>query len=143
HQGAHTLFQKERIALGARNEQLRERLQAGIVPQQGLQELVSAHGRQRVQAQLRVIGLAAPAVLVLGTIVHQEQQAGGRQTLDQTIKQGLCQRVNPGKILEHQQEPLLLALAQQHAREGVEYALASLGRIELHKRAVFWERVQE
>jgi hypothetical protein len=36
-QGAHALFQKEGIALGARNEQLRERLQARIVPEQSVQ----------------------------------------------------------------------------------------------------------
>src|SRR5262245_66516317 len=35
-QGAHALLQKERIALGACDEELRERLQAGIVPEEGV-----------------------------------------------------------------------------------------------------------
>ena len=35
-QGAYALFQEEGIALRARNEQVGERLQAGVVPQQGL-----------------------------------------------------------------------------------------------------------
>ncbi len=65
HQGAHALLQKEGVALGARNQELLEGRQAGIVPQQGLQELVSAGRRQRVEPQLRVVRLAAPAVLVL------------------------------------------------------------------------------
>ncbi len=66
HQGAHALFQKEGIALGARNQELLERRQAGVVPEQGLQEFVGAGRRQRVEPQLGVVGLAAPAVLILG-----------------------------------------------------------------------------
>ena len=100
----------------------------GVVPEQGLQELLGAHGRQRVQPQLRVIGLAAPAVLVLRAIVDQQQEAGGRQALDQAIEQGLRLRINPVQILEDQQQRLLLALAQEHALEGVERALAALRR---------------
>jgi hypothetical protein len=47
------------------------------------------------------------------------------------------------QVLEDQQERLLLTLAQQHAFEGIERALAALGGIELHKRAVFGQGVQE
>ena len=39
HQGAHALLQEEGVALGARNQELLEGRQAGIIPQQGLQEL--------------------------------------------------------------------------------------------------------
>jgi len=66
HQCAHALLQEEGIALSTRNEQVCERLQAGVVPEQDVQELVGAQRRQRVQPQLRVIGLATPAVLILG-----------------------------------------------------------------------------
>ena len=38
HQRAHALLQEEGVALGARNQERRERPQAGIVPEQGLQE---------------------------------------------------------------------------------------------------------
>ncbi len=38
HQGAHALLQEEGIALGARDQELRERRQAGVVPEQGLQK---------------------------------------------------------------------------------------------------------
>src|SRR5262249_31198295 len=130
-QGAHALFQEERIPLGARNKQVGERLQAGIVPEQDLQQFVSTDGRQRVQAQLCVVGLAAPAVLVLRTIVDQQQEAGRRQALDQAIKEGLCLRINPVQILEDQQQRLFLALAQEHTLEGVKRALTPLRRIEV------------
>lgn len=35
------------------------------------------------------------------------------QTLDQTVEQGLRFRINPVQILEHQQQGLFLAFAQQ------------------------------
>ena len=143
HQGAHALLQKEGIALGARDQELLERRQAGVIPQQGLQELVRAGRRQRVEPQLRVVGLAAPAVLVLRAIVDQEQEAGRGQALDQAVEQGLGLRIDPVQVLEDQQQRLHLAFAQQQALEGVERALAALGRIELQKRAVLRQRVQE
>ena len=37
-QGAHALLQEEGITLGAGNEELFERLQVGLVPEQGLEE---------------------------------------------------------------------------------------------------------
>jgi len=48
-QGAHALFQEEGIALRARNQQLFEWLQAGIVPEQRCKNASSAHRRQRIQ----------------------------------------------------------------------------------------------
>jgi hypothetical protein len=78
HQGAHTLFQEKRIPFGARDQELLECVQAGVVAQQRLEKLLGAGGRQRVQAQLRVVGLAAPGVLVLGAVVDQQQEAHRR-----------------------------------------------------------------
>src|SRR5262249_37180750 len=108
HQGTHALFQKEWVTLGPGDQYLRERWQSHVVPKQRVQEFVRAHRGQRVEAQLCVIRLAAPAVLVLGAIVHQEQEAGGRQALDQALEQGLRLRINPVQVLEHQQQRLLL-----------------------------------
>jgi hypothetical protein len=51
-----------------------------------VQEFMGAYGRQRVEPDLGVIGLAAPAVLVLGALVDQEQQPGRGQALDQAVK---------------------------------------------------------
>ena len=130
HQRAHTLFQEEGIALRAREQERRERRQAGVVSEQRLQDFLGAGRRQRVQAQVRVVRLTAPAVLVLRPIVDQEQEPGGRQALDQAVEQGLRLGVDPVQILEDQEQWLLLALAQEHALEGLERALAPLRRIE-------------
>ena len=143
HQGAHALLQKEGIALGARDQELLERRQAGVVPQQGLQELVGTRRGQRVEPELRVVGLAAPAVLVLRAVVDQEQEPGRRQALDQAVEQGLGLGIDPVQILKDQQQRLHLAFAQQHALERLERALAALRRIERQERAVLRQGVQE
>jgi hypothetical protein len=84
-----------RYALGARNQELLEGYQAGIIAQQGVQELVGTGRRQGIEPQLRVIRLAAPAVLILRPIVDQEQQACRWETLDQAVEQGLRLSVDP------------------------------------------------
>ena len=92
---------------------------------------------------MRVVGLAAPAVLILGAVVDQEQQAGRGQALDQTVEQGLRLGIDPVQILANQEQPLLLALAEEHPFEGVERALASLWGIELEEGLVLRQSVQE
>ena len=108
-----------------------------------MQEFVGTHGWQRVEPELGVVGLAAPAVLVLRAIVDQQQQPGGGQALDQAVEQGLGLGVDPVQILEHQQQRLHLAFAQQHALQGVERAPAPLRRVQRQKRAVLRQGVQE
>src|SRR5262249_19940640 len=103
HQGAYALFQEEGVALSTRNQELGERRQAGVVPEQGLQELVGTHSWQRVQPQLRVVRLRSPAVLVLRSIVDEKQELGGGETLDQAIEQSLRLGINPVQVLEDQQ----------------------------------------
>ena len=66
---------------------------------------------------MRVVRLAAPAVLVLGPIVDQEQQPGRRQALDEAVEQRLRLGINPVQILKDQQQGLHLTFAQQHALE--------------------------
>ena len=83
-----------------------------VVPEQGVEQLFGALGRQGVDAELPVVGLAAPGVLVLRSVVHEEQQAGGRQALDQAVEQRLGLGVDPVQVLEDQQERLDLALPQ-------------------------------
>ena len=120
-----------------------ERCQAGIVAEQGLEQFVSARQGQRVEPQLQVIGLAAPAVLIFRPVVDQEQQAGRGQTLDQAVEQRLRLRIDPMQIFEDQQHRLHLAFAQQHTLERGEGALAPLRWIELQERTVVRQGVQE
>src|SRR5262249_5806505 len=143
YEGAYTLLQEERVALRARNQELCEGCQAGIVPQQRLQELVSTRRGQGVQAELRIVGLAAPAVLILRAVVDQEQELSRGQALDQTVEQDLRLGIDPVQVREHQEQRLHLTFAQQHALERCERALAALGRIELAERALVRQRVEQ
>ena len=72
HQGAHALFQKERVTPGACDQEWCECRKAGVVPQQGLEECIRARRRQRVEPELGVVGLAAPAMLVLRAVIDQQ-----------------------------------------------------------------------
>ena len=120
-----------------------ERRQAGVVPQQRRQEGLGAGGRQRVEPQLRVVRLAAPAVLVLRAVVDQQQEVRRRQALDEAVEQRLRLTVNPVQILKHQEQRLHLAFTQQHAPQGLEGALAALRRVQVHKGAVVWQDIQQ
>ena len=142
-QGPHALLEEERIAAGAGDEHGLERLDGGVGAQQGQEQLVGALGRQGVEAELGVVGLAAPGVLVLRPVVDQEQQSGGRQALDQAVQERLGLGVDPVQVLEDHEQRLHLALAQQEALDGVEGALAPLRRIERLPLGVLDGHVQE
>ena len=143
HQGAHTLLQKEGIALRAGDQEPGEGRQAGVVPQQGLEEFVGARSGQRIEPQLRVGGFTAPAVLILRAVVDQEQEPGGRQALDQAIEQGLRLGIDPVQIFEHQQQRLHLAFAQQQALERLQGAPPPLRGVERQERTVVRQGFQQ
>jgi hypothetical protein len=73
HQRPDGFLQEERVP--APDEVLLEWRQPGIVAEERLEELPGALGRQRVQPHLAVGGLAAPTMPVLGTVIHEQQQA--------------------------------------------------------------------
>ena len=114
-----------------------------VVPYKGLQEFIGTGGRQRIKPQLRVGGFTAPGVLILGSVVDQEQEPGGRQALDQAIEQGLGFGIDPVQILKHQQQRLHLAFAQQQTLERLQDALAALRGLELQKGAIVRQGVQQ
>jgi hypothetical protein len=125
------------------DQQPLERRQAGVLPQQGVEEGLGARWWQRIEPQLRIVGFAAPAVLVLGAVVDQQQEASCRQAVDEAVEQGLGLGIDPVQILEDQQQWLHLALAQQHALECLQGALAALGGLERAEGAVVGQRVQQ
>jgi hypothetical protein len=42
-------------------------------------------------------------MLILGAVIDQEEEPGGRQALDQYIEHGLRLAVNPVQVFEHQE----------------------------------------
>ena len=77
HQHPDSLLQEERVP--PLDEELLERRESRIVAEEHLEQLPGALGRERVQPHLTVGRLAAPGVLVLGSVGDQQQQAGRPQ----------------------------------------------------------------
>ena len=110
---------------------LLQRVQTGSRPEQRARAAPSAlSAGKRVDPELRVVGLAAPAVLVLRPVVDEQQEAGRGQALDQAVEQRLRLAVDPVQVLEDDEERLHLALAEEEPLDGVEGALPALRRIE-------------
>ena len=83
------LLQKERIALCAVDQEAPEIGERRISPQERLQKFAGVAGRQCVEPELLIVGLASPAVRVFRPIIHQQEQSGRRHALNQGIEQGL------------------------------------------------------
>jgi hypothetical protein len=105
HQRPNGLLQEERVA--ALDEELLKRGEPGVVAEKSFQQLPCTLGRKRVEPHLTVEGLAPPAVLVLGPVVHEQKQARRAQALDYAVEQCLGLAIDPVEIFEDQEEGLL------------------------------------
>ena len=130
YEGPHALFQKERVAIRPLDEQCPQRGQPGVGAEEHLQEILGPFARERIDAELRVVGPVAPGVLVLGAIGDEEQETGGREPVDQAVEPRLGLGVDPVQILEDQEQRLDLALAEDQVPEGFERVLTALARFE-------------
>jgi hypothetical protein len=74
HQGPHTLLEQEGIRFRPLDQELLERAKGRVRAEQRVEQLVGALRRQRIDPKLAVVGLAAPGVLVLGTVIDEEQE---------------------------------------------------------------------
>ena len=139
----HALFQEEWVTLGPRDEHARERLEAGVGSQQRREEPFGAFGWQGIQPELRVVRTAPPGMLILRPVVHEQQESGGREALDQLIEQGLGLGVDPVEVLDDDQQRLDLAFPEQEPLHRVQRASAALGRIERRPLQVIGRHVEE
>ena len=92
-----------------------ERSQARVIPKNRLEEFLRGRRRQRIESQLPIVRLAAPAVLVLRTVIDEQQHPRRRQALHEPIQHRLRLAVDPVKVLEDHDERLHLALARRQA----------------------------
>ena len=120
-----------------------QRLKSRIVPEQGLEKFLGALGREGGDAQLPIAGLASPAVLVFGSIVHQEQYTRGGQTLHEAVQEGLRLGIDPVQVLEHQQQRLDLALTYEQPLDTVEHLLAALRGVQALPLGIIDGHVEE
>ena len=82
-------------------------------------------------------------VLVLGPVVHEQEEPRGGQAIDHDVQQGLGLAVDPVEVLDDHEERLNLALAQEEALDRVQRALAPLGGIEPLPLGILSRHVQE
>jgi len=113
HERADALFEEEGRPLRALHEQGLQRPHRRVITEKGVEELVGARRGQRIDAELSVVCLGAPGVLVLRTIVDEEQDARGGEALHQRVHQRLRLGVDPVQVLEHHDDGLHLALPQE------------------------------
>src|SRR5262249_29316380 len=73
YQGPDAFLEEEGITLRAVDQQSAQIRQVRGVPEQALQVLLCAGGRQGVEADLLVVRLAPPAVRILRPVVHEEE----------------------------------------------------------------------
>src|SRR5262245_14044871 len=69
-------------------------------------------------------------MLILGTVVDEEQESRRRHAVDDRLEDRLGLGVHPVEILEHDDERLHLTFAQQQTLDGFERSLPALRRIE-------------
>ena len=75
-QAPHHLLEEERVALGPGDEQALQRDQPLISAEERVEHSFRRIGGEGVEPQLAVVRLAGPAMLVLGAVVHDEEDAG-------------------------------------------------------------------
>src|SRR5207249_2529612 len=108
------LLEEKRIPLRPFDQQQLELLNPRIIPQQRVEQLLRGCERQRIDPKLGVVGFPTPAVLVLRTIVDEQQDPNARQTLDYAVEQRLRFGIDPVEIFKHHDDRLDLALSQEH-----------------------------
>ena len=142
-EGLHAFLEKERVAFRSLDQQVAKLQHARIVAQEAGQQLLGAPGPERVDPDLAIVRLAAPRVLVFGTVIDREEQAGRRKALDQGVEERLGLGVDPLKILEHEQQRARLALAQEDPLDGGEGPAAALGRRKPEEGALLGQGIEE
>jgi hypothetical protein len=142
-EGPDALFEEERIPLGSLDQEPLERLDGRVLTEQSPQEFIGRLGWQRVDAELPVVALPAPAVLVLGPVVDEQQQMGRREALDQSVEQRLGLGVDPVEILEHDEERLHLAFPEEQPLDAIERVLTTLRRLQVLPLGILNGDVQE
>ena len=107
HEGAHALLEKQRIAFRPLDQDPLERLETRLRSQELDEQAARALEWERVDAELTVVGLARPSMLILGAVARDEEQRGGGQALHEAVEPRLRLRVDPVEVLEEQHERLL------------------------------------
>lgn len=95
------LFDEQGVALALLEDESLHMIEARVVAEKRAGHLVAGLAPQGFDWKLRVVGLAAPPVLVLGAVVHQQQDTGRHDAVYQDVEHRLRLAVDPLEVLEH------------------------------------------
>ena len=142
-EGAHELLEEERVAAAPLDQELAERPERAVAPDQRVEQLARGRRREGLDRELREAGLARPVVLVLGTVVHEQQEPRGVHAPEERVEEGLGLGVDPLEVLEHQQQRLVVGLLEDEPRERAERFVPPLVRLERPERVGVRQRVEQ
>ena len=81
-------------------------------------------------------------MLILGTVVHEEEHPRRRNAIDQTVQHRLRLAIDPVQILDEQTQRLRDARVQEHLPEGFVRPLPTQRRIDRAERVVGRQHAQ-
>ena len=110
-QAAHAFLEEQGVAFGDVDQGALDRIELRVPAEQLVEHLVCARRRQRIDPQLGKIAPARPSALILGAMIHEEEQFRRRDAFEQHIEEGLGLGVDPVQILADQEQGLHLAFA--------------------------------
>ncbi len=130
------LLDEERVAVGARLEPRRQRVQRAVASEELGEQVVGRAGIQRTEAQLDVRRGARPGGLVLRPVGADQERPGADDRLDELFEKRGARVVDHVQVLDHQHRRLVAAArldgTSQHCHEPVP---AGLG-IQRRKRLI-------
>ena len=99
-QHLHRLFHEKRIALGPFDDKAFERTRSWPSPNNAVSISCGALLAQRVQPELRVVGLTVPMMRILGPIIHQQKNSRSADRIGEQVEKRLGLLVDPVQVLE-------------------------------------------
>ncbi len=123
-QGLNHLLHEKGVALGLLEDEQFEGHESGIIAQQGSEQSLGFDLAQGIQPQLGVVASVAPARLILGPVVHEEENPPACHAVDEKREESLGLAVEPLQVLEQEFDGLVEALAHQQSLDCLESALA-------------------
>jgi hypothetical protein len=105
-------------------------------PEKLVEQLVGHAPVQGTDGELPIVGLPAPAVLILRPVGHDEENAGGGQALHERVENGLRLGIDPVQVLYHQTQRPTPALPDEEPSNGFEGAAPTLLRVEPLPRGI-------
>src|SRR5712691_2775700 len=116
------LFYEEWVTLGLFQNEMFKGFQVHAVSKQDRKQLLGILLSQGVKPQLGVVGLVSPVMAILGTIIHQQQDASRCKAFAQEIEKRLRLVIQPVQILKDEDKGLVEALAHQQPFDSLKRA---------------------